>query len=405
MKLSMIFFMLLGMIFSACALSKPGVTTNPTPNAATTPSPTNCQATLVLTHGNLIDGTGRDPAIDSTLVIDGDQIIAIGPAAEVSIPAGVEVIDLEGAYLLPGFINAHVHDAYDENRLEAWAQAGVTTVRDEGILSGTGQLTQLMDLRNRLAVSPKYARLVASGYMLSVPGGYGQLDVTSVEDARQQVTTELDAGVDLIKLAMESGYAGVTNLPNFSPPELQAIVTTAHAGGRLVSAHITQAKFLQMLLDAGVDDLAHIPNDFVQEAMISQLVKQDVYVVPTLTVFEAYGGLQGSSDNLKKFVKAGIQIAMGNDYTAIPQNNFDHFDLGMPMHEIIRMSEAGMTAMQIIVASTRNAAHVCGLEKKLGALEVGKLADILILDADPLQDLSALTQVKMVIHSGEIILR
>jgi imidazolonepropionase-like amidohydrolase len=405
MKLSMIFFMILGMIFSACAPSSPGVTTNPTSWVASTPNPTNRQATLVLTHGNLIDGTGRDPAIDSTLVIDGDQIIAIGPAAEVSIPAGVEVIDLEGAYLLPGFINAHVHDAYDENRLEAWAQAGVTTVRDEGILSGTGQLTQLMDLRNRLAVSPKYARLVASGYMLSVPGGYGQLDVTSVEDARQQVTTELDAGVDLIKLAMESGYAGVTNLPNFSPPELQAIVTTAHAGGRLVSAHITQAKFLQMLLDAGVDDLAHIPNDFVQEAMISQLVKQDVYVVPTLTVFEAYGGLQGSSDNLKKFVKAGIQIAMGNDYTAIPQNNFDHFDLGMPMHEITRMSEAGMTAMQIIVASTRNAAHVCGLEKKLGALEVGKLADILILDADPLQDLSALTQVKMVIHSGEIILR
>jgi imidazolonepropionase-like amidohydrolase len=405
MKLSMIFFMILGMIFSACAPSSPGVTTNPTSWVASTPNPTNRQATLVLTHGNLIDGTGRDPAIDSTLVIDGDQIIAIGPAAEVSIPAGVEVIDLEGAYLLPGFINAHVHDAYDENRLEAWAQAGVTTVRDEGILSGTGQLTQLMDLRNRLAVSPKYARLVASGYMLSVPGGYGQLDVTSVEDARQQVTTELDAGVDLIKLAMESGYAGVTNLPNFSPPELQAIVTTAHAGGRLVSAHITQAKFLQMLLDAGVDDLAHIPNDFVQEAMISQLVKQDVYVVPTLTVFEAYGGLQGSSDNLKKFVKAGIQIAMGNDYTAIPQNNFDHFDLGMPMHEIIRMSEAGMTAMQIIVASTRNAAHVCGLEQKLGTLEVGKLADILILDADPLQDLSALTQVKMVIHSGEIILR
>jgi len=405
MKLSMIFCLVLGIVFSACVPSSPSATTNSTSSGATTPSPTNSQASLVLTHGTLIDGTGKEPIIDSTVVIDGDQIIAIGPAAEVSIPAGVEVIDLAGAYLLPGFINAHVHDAYDENRLEAWAQAGVTTVRDEGILSGGGRLTWYMDLRDRLAVSPKYARLVASGYKLSVAGGYGQLDVTSAEDARQQVMMEMDAGVDLIKLAMESGYAGVTNLPNFSPPELQAIVSTAHAGGRLVSAHITQAKFMQMLIDAGVDDLAHIPNDFVSQAMIQQLIKQDIYVVPTLTVFEAYGGLQGSSNNLKKFLEAGVQIAMGNDYTAVPQNHFDHFELGMPMHEIIRMSEAGMTAMQIIVASTRNAAHVCGLEKKLGTLEVGKLADILILDADPLQDLSALTQVKMVIHSGEIIRR
>ncbi len=405
MKLSVIFCLVLGMIFSACASSSPGATINPTSSVASTPSPSSGHATLVLTHGTLIDGTGGEPGVDSTLVIDGDHIIAIGPAAEISIPPNAEVIDLDGAYLLPGFINAHVHDAYDENRLETWVQAGVTTVRDEGIISGPGQLTQLMDMRDRLAASPKYARLVASGYMLSVPGGYGQLDVTSVEDARQQVTMELDAGTDLIKLAMESGYAGVTNLPNFSPQELKAIVTTAHANGRLVSAHITQAKFLQMLLEAGVDDLAHIPNDFVQQSMIQQLVEQDIYVVPTLTVFEAYGGLPGSSNNLKKFVQAGVQIAMGNDYTAIPQNNFDQFDLGMPMHEITRMSEAGMTPMQIIVASTRNAAHVCGLEQMLGTLEVGKLADILIIDSDPLQDLSALTKVKMVLHSGKIIRR
>jgi imidazolonepropionase-like amidohydrolase len=158
-----------------------------------------------------------------------------------------------------------------------------------------------------------------------------------------------------------------------------------------------------MLLEAGVDDLAHIPNDDVRPELISQLVEQDVYVVPTLTVFEAYGGLRGSSNNLGKFVKDGVQIAMGNDFTAIPQNNFDHFDLGMPMHEIMRMSEAGMTPMQIIVASTRNAAHVSGLDQVLGTIEVGKLADILIIDGNPLEDLSALTQVKMVIHSGEII--
>jgi imidazolonepropionase-like amidohydrolase len=317
----------------------------------------------------------------------------------------VEIIDLEGAYVLPGFINAHVHDAYDEKRLLTWAQAGVTTVRDEGIISGPNQLTQMIALRDQLSSSPEYARLVSSGYMLSVPGGYGQLEVTSTTDARKQVVMELDAGVDLIKLAMESGYAGVTNLPNFSPGELAAIVTTAHERGKLVSAHITEVKFLQPLINAGVDDLAHIPNDFVLHELIQQLVERDIYVVPTLTVFEAYGGLEGSSYNLGKFVQAGVQIALGSDYTAIPQNHFDHFELGMPMHEINRMSEAGMTPMQIIVASTRNAALVCGLEQELGRLEVGKLADILVLESNPLKDLSALTQVKMVIHSGEIIRR
>jgi len=389
MKPLIILCISLSIIISACA--------NPTPTSIPT------QATLVLTNGRLIDGSGADPIPNATLVIGGDRILAVGPASRVEIPSGVEVIDLGGATILPGFINAHVHDAYDESRLEAWAKAGVTTVRDEGIISGSNQLTHLIALRDQLATSPQYARLVSTGYMLSVPGGYGQLDVTSADDAREQVNMELDAGVNVIKLAMESGYAGVTNLPNFSAEELSAIVEAAHTRGRLVTAHITEVKFLEPLLIAGVDDLAHIPNDFVQESLIKQLVKQDVYVVPTLTVFEAYGGLKGSSYNLGKFVKAGAKIALGNDYTFVPQNSFDHFDLGMPMHEITRMSEAGMTPMQIIVAATLNAAHVCGLETELGTLDVGKLADILIVNGDPLNDLSALTQVKMVIHSGEII--
>jgi len=391
MKPWIVLWLSLSIIISACA--------NPTPTSTLDFS----QATLVLTNGILIDGTSSDPIPNASLVMGGDRILAVGPASQVTIPSGVEVIDLDGATILPGFINAHVHDAYNEGRLEAWAQSGVTTVRDEGIISGSGQLTNLVGLRDQLANSPQYARLVSTGYMLSVPGGYGQLDVTSADDAREQVNMELDAGVNVIKLAMESGYAGVTNLPNFTAEELSAIVEAAHTRGKLVTAHITEVKFLEPLLEAGVDDLAHIPNDLVLEALIKQLVKQDVYVVPTLTVFEAYGGLKGSSYNLGKFVEAGVKIALGNDYTFIPQNNYDHFDLGMPMHEIIRMSEAGMTPLQIIVAATLNAAHVCGLEDELGTLEVGKLADILIINGDPLNDLSALTQVKMVIHSGEVI--
>jgi imidazolonepropionase-like amidohydrolase len=393
MKPILILLLALGLAISACTSPSPG------PTSLASPS----QATLVLTNASLIDGTGVKSIPNATLVIAGERIIAVGRANKIAVPSGVEVIDLDGATILPGFINAHVHDAYNEGRLEAWAQAGVTSVRDEGIISGSGQLIQLIALRDQLAGSPQYARLVSAGYMLSVPGGYGQLAVTSPEDATRQVNMELDTGVDLIKIALESGYAGVTNLPNFSPEDLSAIVAAAHGRGRLVTAHITDAKFLPQLIGVGVDDLAHIPAGSIIKSQLQELIEKDIYVVTTLTVFDAYGGLDYASSTLKQLFQAGVKIAMGSDYTLVPQNGFDHFELGMPMHEITCMNEAGMTPMQIIVASTRNAAHVCGLEDELGSLEVGKLADILVINGNPLQDLNALTQVEMVIHNGVII--
>ncbi len=371
-----------------------------TPTTHTGPS----QATLALTGATLIDGTGAQPIPDTTLVIAGERIIAAGPSAEIIIPSGAKIIDLDGAYILPGFINAHVHDAYDSGRLQAWAQAGVTTVRDEGILSSPSQISQKIALRNELAASNQYARLVSAGYMMTVPGGYGHLEVTSVEDAQKQVKMELEEGVDLIKVTMEDGYGFATNLPLLSGDELSAIVSAAHLQGALVSAHVTETKFLQQVVDAGVDDAAHIPWDvLVSPSLIQKMVDQDVYVVTTLTVMDAYGSAAGASRNLARLQAAGVHIAMGSDYTLIPQNNFDHFELGMPMHEIYLLTAAGLSPMEIVVASTRNAAHVCGLEDELGTLQADKLADVLVVSANPLEDLSALTQVRMVIHNGEII--
>ncbi len=371
-----------------------------TPTTLTRP----LQATLALTGATLIDGTGAEPIPDATLVIGGERIIVAGPSADITIPSGAKVIDLDGAYILPGFINAHVHDAYDSGRLKAWALAGVTTVRDEGILSSPSQISQKIALRNELAASNQYARLVSAGYMITVPGGYGHLEVTSVEDAQKQVKMELDEGVDLIKLTMEDGYGFATNLALLSGDELSAIVSAAHLQGALVSAHVTEVKFLQQVVDAGVDDAAHIPWDvLISPSLIQKMVDQDVYVVTTLTVMDAYGAAEGASRNLARLQSAGVHISMGSDYTLIPQNKFDHFELGMPMHEIFLMSAAGLSPMEILIASTRNAAHVCGIEDELGTLQAGMLADVLAVSANPLADLSALTQVRLVIHNGEII--
>ena len=236
MKITLVLCLIMSIFLSACASATPSSTPTSSPTFTPTSTVIPIQATLVLTNATLIDGTGAEPILDAVVVIGDERILAVGPREQVDIPAGVQVIDLEGAFVLPGFINAHVHDAYDAGRLEAWAQAGVTTVRDEGIISGSSQLADLIALRDQWAASPKYARLVSTGYMLTVPGGYGQLAVTSAEDARNQVNMELDAGVDLIKLAIETGYASVTNLPNFSREELAAIIAAAHARGRLVTA-------------------------------------------------------------------------------------------------------------------------------------------------------------------------
>ncbi len=367
------------------------------------PSPTSdptagLGVSLAIVNGMLIDGTGADPIPNAVLLIAGDRIAAAGPAAAVKVPPGVKTVDVGGATILPGFINAHVHSAFNKDNLKAWALGGVTTVRDES--ASPGQIASLKAFREEISSNPDYARLVSAGSMLGVPGGYGQRFITSTEEARQAVVEELADGVNLIKVSLEDGYAGKHDLPKLTTEELAAIVSTARAHGLPVSAHITQGRFLQPLLDAGVDDIAHVPYDFIPPESLKQMVAQGIYLVPTFTVFRNYGApVTGCVNNLRQFVELGGQVALGNDYGGGP----DTFELGIPMFEIQSMSEAGMTPMQIIVASTRNAALVSNMEKDLGTLAPGKIADVLIVGGNPLEDLRALANIQLVIHNGAII--
>jgi imidazolonepropionase-like amidohydrolase len=316
-------------------------------------------APLALVNGSLIDGTGAPPLADAAVVVRGDRVVDAGPRTAVSIPAHASVVDVTGSLILPGFINAHVHEAFDASRLRTWAQAGVTTVRDMEILdTGSGVLASQMAL-----------------------GCYGRTYVTSPEEARRWGQEHLDLGVDVTKFSLETGYANLHDLPLLTPEEVAAIVTETHARGRRVTAHITQARFLREIVEAGADEAAHMPYDALSDELIQSMVAAGFVVVPTLTVLEAYGALLGTSHNLGRFVAAGGEVALGNDYTSVPQNGFDHFELGMPMHKIRRMHEAGMTTMQIVVAATKTAARTCGLEGTLGTVATGKVADILVVNA------------------------
>ncbi|MBU0494348.1 MAG: amidohydrolase family protein [Chloroflexi bacterium] len=341
--------------------------------------------------GTLVDGTGADPVPGAALVIRETRIVAVGPRTLVPVPATTQTFDAPQATLLPGFINTHVHNAYRAANLRAWARAGVTTVRDVGAPAGMPYFT----MRDKLRADPRNAWLIASGPLVTVPEGYPiagnnftSLTVTSPEDARQKIGKLVDDGADVIKITLTAGV-----FPTLSPAEAAAIVETAHQGGIPVTVHATNARNLRLALDAGVDDVCHIATDHVPDQDIQRMVDAGVAWVPTFEPLEGRG-----ADNLRRFLQAGGVVALGNDGGYLPG-----IQIGMPIEEIDWMTKAGMTPMQIIVASTQNAATVCQRQGSLGTLEVGKLADVFVVDGDPLQDLHVLTDVLLVVHHGVII--
>ena len=360
---------------------------------------------LALINGNLIDGTGAPPLPNAVVIVKDGVIVDVGHRNETQIPPETRIINLRGSTVLPGFINAHVHNGYRDSNLKAWAQAGVTTVRD---LGGNPQ-NDLFSWRDAALRNVQNARLVAAGPMVTVPGGYPMvpwgaptgLPVLSPEDAREKVNRLLDDGADVIKIALEGGESFNRQIPMLTPEEAAAIVDATHQRGTYVPAHVLVSGDLEKALDAGVDDIAHMVWDIPDHNLIERVIKEGVFWVPTLELWYAVDPDLGAaaSNNLSRFVQAGGKVALGTDY-----DGYDApFDLGMPIREIRWMQAAGMTPMQIFVAATKNAAVVCNLDHQVGTLEKGKSADLLIVDGDPLKDIEVLLNLRMVINRGEII--
>ncbi len=383
--------------------------------SCTRPSPTQVRATpaeftasqpplLALIHGRLVDGRGGPPISDAVVILQGSRISLLGAADDVSQPEQAQVIDLEGATILPGFINAHVHGAFDRVRLQAWAQAGVTSVCDLHAFSVPPDYT-LRDAVNR---DPSYARLLTAGNFITVPEGYPiqpwggrAITVTSVEEARQATQRMVDDGADLIKIALDSGGSFDQSIPTLTDEQAVAIVETAHINHTVVAAHVLLSEDLRRAIAAGVDDIAHMVTDRLPNELVQQMIAKGIYWTPTLELWKnvGYNLDQAAIANLKTFVSAGGKVALGTDFEGYDKP----FQLGMPLIEIDLMQQAGMTPMQIIVAATAHAAAVCNQASEIGTLEPGKVADLLIVRSDPLQDLQALGQPAWVIHNGVVI--
>ena len=390
MKKLILFSSLFFILLTACSENL-----NPT-------SGNNIESTYAITNGLLIDGTGTAPIPNSIIIVKDGLIESVGTNHSLEIPSGMEIIDLQGSYILPGLINSHVHGAYDKNNLQEWAKAGITTVRDLGNLTTSPEVG--FSIRDALSNDNKNSRLVAAGPLVTALGGYGNYPVTSTSDAELKTDGLINMGADLIKIAIEDNLQGRT-WPMLSLDEIQMIVQTTHKKNKQVSSHISRSEHLDIAIKGGVDDVAHMVIDYLPDSLIALMIEKNMYWVPTLELWKgvserySLNWITTAKNNLIRFVQAGGKVALGTDYDGYTTP----FDLGMPITEMKLMREAGMTPIQIIISATKHGAYVCGLDNKLGTIESGKIADIIIVKDNPLEDLEALLNVQMVIHNGEII--
>jgi imidazolonepropionase-like amidohydrolase len=372
---------------------------------------------LVLAGATLIDATGAAPLPDAAVAIRDGRIAAVGRAGELLYSADTPVYDVSGGTLMPGFINAHVHiTGLSENDLRRWTRAGVTTLRDlAGPLEERVQLRDSFLARN----DPTLPRLLVSGPIITVASGYpfavkdphlrvASLAVHGSSNAHSEVARFAAAGIDQIKIAL-SGRTDV-HWGELSDQELASIIETARAYGLPVTAHVDRASALRRAVLSGISDSAHSPRDRVPNEVFKLMVERGITMVPTIAVYECLAESRGTGDawrrstmpimydNIRRFVAMGGTLALGDDFGGVPG-----MPLGMPMDEIRHWIAAGLSPMDVIVAATRGGARVTGLSESLGTVEVGKVADLLVVEGDPLADYRALNRPLLVVHGGQVV--
>ncbi len=368
--------------------------------------------TLVVRNGVLIDGTGAAPIPNAVVVIKDGLITAVGAESEVEIPGGATVVDADGGAILPGLIDTHTHNLTPLNiedgevtaigaraYLIGPLEAGVTAFRDVG--SSFGESRDLGELRAALD-SRRYGvpAVVLTGPILAAPESIAVLRFSdqsmAVEDPQSSVEAVnrlLDEGVDQIKILLDTEMSNISTLPtpSLTEEQVQAIVTAAHERGVWVVAHVSTESEAWMAVDSGVDELTHWPGEeALSDDLIEQLVADDISVGTTFSIVFPHEG------DVRRLLDAGGRIVLSSD---APGTMSPSRITG----EMALMIRAGMTPMEVLLASTAHAADVLGLGAVLGTLEAGKQADLLVVAGDPLADIGALSEVVWVIKGGEVV--
>jgi imidazolonepropionase-like amidohydrolase len=405
--------------------------------------------TIVLRAAQIIDGMGGSLIKNGAVVVTNDKIMAVGPSERITVPSGARIIDLGDATLMPGFIDAHTHiigrvlgDPEGQNasvrdydslgailgvgNAEKTLLAGFTTIRNVG----AGKFD---DVALRKAISDGWIigpRMQTAGHSIGITGGHcdengykpGMVDgdyKTGIADGpdavRAAVRYQVKYGADVIKTCATAGVLSegmaTVGTSQYTFEELKAMVDEAGKLERKVAAHAHGTEGIKTAVRAGVSSIEH--GSFLDEEGAKLMAQRGTYLVPTLMAGEAVEKL-ANNDFLKgnRKVKAlaaatamrrairlavanRVPIALGTDAGVIP-----HGDNG---HEFTLMVEwGGMRPMDAIVAGTMNGAKLLGMERTLGSLSIGKIADIVAVSGDPLKDIKKMESTVFVMKNGAI---
>ncbi len=403
-------------------------------------------------NGTLIDGNGGVPLEKTAVLIKDNKIHAIGPKHSISLPdADIEMIDANSGHILPGLIDTHIHFVFEGinlmkmlntpysqtyyeviPRMKRTLMAGITSVRD----AGGADLGMKRAVESGLILGP---RMQISISVLSITGGHGDSWTLSgadlnmfggtpgrpngicdgVDEVRKKVREILRAGADIIKVCSTGGVLSPTDHPEFtqfSLEELEVMVQeAAFRRGVKVMAHAQGAEGIKNAVRAGIHSIEHAM--FLDDEAIELILENGTFVVPTLLaplavieIGEATGtmpeyGIRKAretieihSESISKAYQAGAKIAMGTDAGVMPH--------GTNLRELSLMCGIGMSPMDSIVATTKVAAECLGWQDRLGTIETGKLADIIITKIDPLADINSLQDsdnIGWVMKDGDVV--